>query len=108
MLLDHLIAVQAFIVFATTLSSTTLIAYRIHVVSTRDIPGNSKRLLKHILEILVQSAAAYSLVAIAQAISGVVPQPANQGAWWASLALYTSLMFNFVSVGAAIKFLCVL
>ncbi|PPQ82150.1 hypothetical protein CVT26_008768 [Gymnopilus dilepis] len=84
--LNRLLAVQAFVTFATTFSSTTLIAHRIHT-TMRDIPRTSKRLLGHILEILVQSAAAYSLVAIAQSTAS------NQAAWIAADDYISSLFF---------------
>ncbi|PPR06327.1 hypothetical protein CVT26_004658, partial [Gymnopilus dilepis] len=93
--LNQLIAAQAFLTFATTVASTTLIAYRIFT-TTREIPGSSKRLLVRILEILVQSAATYSLVAIANAISAVVPQTASNEVSWLATNDYTSVLFNFI------------
>ncbi|PPR03016.1 hypothetical protein CVT26_004543 [Gymnopilus dilepis] len=96
-LFNRLLAVQAFITFATTLSSTSLIAYRIYTTSKNDIPRSSKRLLHHILEILVQSAAVYSLMAIAQAVSSVIPQTASNAASWDAAEIYTSILFTFIS-----------
>ncbi|PPQ97828.1 hypothetical protein CVT26_012929 [Gymnopilus dilepis] len=94
--LNRLLAAQAFATFATTLSSTTLIAYRIYT-TTREIPGSSKRLLSRIVEILVQSAAAYSLVVIAWAISNVVPQTVSNEVSFEAAGDYSYTLFNFVS-----------
>ncbi|PPQ69932.1 hypothetical protein CVT26_013257 [Gymnopilus dilepis] len=95
--ISHLIAAQSFVTCATTLSSTTIIAYRIYTTSKREISGRSNRLLMHVLEILVQSAAAYSLVAVAEAISSVVPQSGSTAPSWYASAAYTSLLFIFIS-----------
>ncbi|PPR01668.1 hypothetical protein CVT26_013109 [Gymnopilus dilepis] len=94
--LNHLNALLGLVTFATTLSSTTLIAYRIYT-TLRDIPGKPQKLPIRILEFLVQSAAAYSLEAIAQAISSVVPQTRSDVASWAAAGDYTALLFNFTS-----------
>ena len=107
-LLNRLIAAQAFITSATTLASTAIIVYQIHS-TTREIPSNSKRLLAHILEILVQSAAAYSLMAIAYAISGVVPQSVNGNeVSWVTATDYITNLFNFTAVSdhLSVDFLC--
>ena len=71
--LNHLIAAQTFITLATTVTSTLLIAYRLYTVSKQEIRQNSRTLIQHIIEIVVHSAAAYSLAAAAQAIILIIP-----------------------------------
>ncbi|PPR01560.1 LOW QUALITY PROTEIN: hypothetical protein CVT26_013344 [Gymnopilus dilepis] len=96
-LINRLLAVQGFVTFATTLSSTALIAYKIYTTSKQKIPRSSKRLLTHISEIVVQSAAAYSLVAVAEAICGVLPLTASDDVSWNAATAYTGLLFLFIS-----------
>lgn len=61
--------------FGTTLVTTLLIVYRINSATKEGISGRSgsRTTFMHIVDIIVQSAAAYSLVALLYAISGVIP-----------------------------------
>lgn len=65
-----------FVSFATSLTTTVLIAYRIYS-SARNISdisfSTSKARFTHITEIIVQSAAIYSVILLVAAISGVIP-----------------------------------
>ena len=71
MILNDLIASGYFSSFSCTISSTLLIVYRIYnFVSDQD--NHSKKRFMHIVDVLVQSAAAYSLALMAAAIAGVV------------------------------------
>ncbi|KAF8880596.1 hypothetical protein CPB84DRAFT_1792461 [Gymnopilus junonius] len=73
--LNILLAVANFITIATTVLSTLLIAYRIHTVTRKQvIHRGSIAQFNHILEILVQSSAAYALATIALATSTNIPQ----------------------------------
>lgn len=68
---NDLVSAAYFTTFATSLMTTALIAYRIYAVSSQT--GLSRRRFKHIVDIVVQSGAVYSLTALATAISGVLP-----------------------------------
>lgn len=89
-----LIGASLFVTFTTTIVSTVLIAYRIHTLQ-----GSRKR-FKHILEILVQSAAAYSVAEVAYAIVLVVHFPINRHHIESWLAAYDYLgpFYFFIAV----------
>ena len=71
MILNFLYISGYFSSFACTVSSTLLIVYRIHnSLSNRD--NHSKKRFIHIVDVLVQSAAAYSLTLMLAAIAQVV------------------------------------
>ena len=71
MILNDLLASGYFSSFCCTISSTLLIVYRIYnSLSNRD--SHSKKRFMHIVDVLVQSAAAYSLVLLLAAIMGVI------------------------------------
>ncbi|KAF8155095.1 hypothetical protein BJ912DRAFT_1152140 [Pholiota molesta] len=65
---NDLVAMAYFSTFATSLVTTALIAYKILTHSRF-----SRKRYGHILDIVVQSGAVYSLTALATAISGVLP-----------------------------------
>ncbi|KAF8869918.1 hypothetical protein CPB84DRAFT_1855922 [Gymnopilus junonius] len=67
-ILNKLLGSSLFVTFATTLVSTTLIAYRIHSVSKENVIQGTRRRVNHVIEILVQSAAVYSLASFAIAL----------------------------------------
>ncbi|KAH9475578.1 hypothetical protein JR316_0012695 [Psilocybe cubensis] len=71
-----------FMSFATSVSTTGLIAYQIYA-SSRNINGTRKRFL-HILEIIIQSAAVYSAVLLVAAVSGAIPD----GDSWPTTAVF--------------------
>lgn len=60
--------------FGATLLTTVLIAYRIYSVTRRDPRKGRTRTYTDVAEALVQSAAAYSLVVLLNALTDVVPQ----------------------------------
>ena len=71
MILNDLLASGYFSSFACTISSTLLIVHRIYSsLSNQD--GHSKKRFIHIVDVLVQSAAAYSLALMVAAIVYVV------------------------------------
>ena len=71
MILNDLIASGYFSSFACTISSTLLIVYRIYNFIPEQNNHSKKRFL-HIVDVLVQSAAMYSLALMVSAIAGVV------------------------------------
>jgi hypothetical protein len=72
-ILDELLSAALFITFGTTVVTTILIAYRIYSVVRQDGVDNSKRRFVHVLEVLIQSSAAYSLASFVNAVSGIIP-----------------------------------
>lgn len=84
--------------FLTTLLTTLLIAYRIHSVSKQDVVQRARKPFAHILQLLIQSAAAYSFAALFTAIVQVIPlTPTSQ---WTVLNVnnYSSFLFAFTAV----------
>ncbi|KAF8886672.1 hypothetical protein CPB84DRAFT_1537540 [Gymnopilus junonius] len=72
-MLDILTGVLLFMDLAITLSTTVLISYRINSFAKRNPFPESRSRFKRIVEILVQSAAAYSIVIIVYAITTIIP-----------------------------------
>ncbi|PPQ75477.1 hypothetical protein CVT26_015960 [Gymnopilus dilepis] len=70
-----LLGVSLFMTLATTVTATLLIAYRIRSLSSKDFPHRSSTRFGHVLEILLQSAAIYSVAALPIAIASVIPYP---------------------------------
>ena len=71
MIMNDLIASSFFLSFSCTISSTLLIVYRIYdSLSNQD--NHSKKRFIHIVDALVQSAAAYALALLVAAIAVVV------------------------------------
>ena len=97
--LDELVAAQTFITFATTITSSLLISYRIYTLGgyTENIPKktNSRRLCKQVVEVLLQSSAAYSLVALVDGILLVLPSDSYS---LIATQSYTDHLFVFISV----------
>ncbi|KJA17210.1 hypothetical protein HYPSUDRAFT_206380 [Hypholoma sublateritium FD-334 SS-4] len=60
--------------FGVTMLTTVLIAYQIYSVIYRDTRKGPTRTFKDIADVLVQSAAAYSLVALWNAVMAIIPQ----------------------------------
>ncbi|KAF8868547.1 hypothetical protein CPB84DRAFT_1807270, partial [Gymnopilus junonius] len=91
-ILDILTTTTFCVTAATTLSTTFLIAYRIYSVSKEDILKSSRRRFRNIVEILAQSAAAY---AVASIINAVTTLPRADGSY--SADTYATAFFNFVA-----------
>lgn len=97
--LNELISAALFTTFACTLSTTLLIIYRLYPIANRDRGINtSAQRFKHIVDILIQSAALYSLAALAYAISSVLPLDNTQNTALVSAQIYSSSLFLFVAV----------
>jgi len=71
MILNNLIVSGYFLSFTCTISSTLLIVHRIYNSLSKQDTHSKKRFL-HIVDVLVQSAAVYSLALLVSAIAGVV------------------------------------
>ena len=71
MILNNLIVSGYFSSFACTITSTLLIVYQIYNSLSKQ-ETHSKRRFLHTVDVLVQSAAVYSLSLLASAIAGVV------------------------------------
>lgn len=103
--LNKLIGASTFITFGTTLVVTFLISYRIHSTSKQNLPrGGSRLRFKHILEILIQSAAIYSLAAAASATATIIPLPleSNGALRVLTAQVYTSSFYAFIAVSVNI------
>ena len=100
MILDNLLASGYFLSFACTISSTLLIVYQIHN-SLSNGEKHSKRRFMHIVDVLVQSAAAYSLTLMVAAIVLVVSVTSEDNftmSLYAVLNYEASAILPFVSV----------
>ena len=71
MILNHLLVSGYFSTCSSTISSTLLIIYRIYNSLSNEDNHSKKRFL-HVVDVLVQSAAVYSLASIVAAIGGVI------------------------------------
>lgn len=58
----HIVVATFYMSLAATLLTTFLIAERIHSVTREQSPSRTKRQLTNVMELLIQSAAAYSLM----------------------------------------------
>ncbi|KAF8886673.1 hypothetical protein CPB84DRAFT_1850022 [Gymnopilus junonius] len=94
-LLDILTGVLLFLDLASTLATTILISYRINSFAKRNPFRNSRSRFKRIVEILVQSAAAYSLVIIAYAIASIIPTDTLESV--NAARSYTSIFYFFTA-----------
>ncbi|KJA17198.1 hypothetical protein HYPSUDRAFT_206369 [Hypholoma sublateritium FD-334 SS-4] len=73
-ILDKLSTAALCMTFGATLLTTVLIAYKIYSFKRRDPRKGTSRPYADIADVLVQSAAAYSLVVLWIAVVGVIPQ----------------------------------
>ncbi|KJA17199.1 hypothetical protein HYPSUDRAFT_206371 [Hypholoma sublateritium FD-334 SS-4] len=72
-ILDKLTSSALFMTSGATLLTTALIAYQIYSVTRRDPRKGATKPYKDIAEVLVQSAAAYSLVTLLNALTDIIP-----------------------------------
>lgn len=93
-----LVATSFFITFATTLASTTFIAYRIHALSRHGVQRSTRKRVKYIIEMLVQSAAAYSMTSFGYAVLTVLPETVNNYVVINAANLYLSAFYFFIAV----------
>ena len=71
-ILNVLLISGYFSTFASTISSTLLIVYRIHNSISNQNHTQYKKRFKHVVDVLVQSAAVYSLALLVSTIAGLV------------------------------------
>lgn len=94
--LNKLIGAIFLLAFATTLITTLLISYRIHSFFKEDLSNGFRSRFKHVVEILIQSAAAYSVVTIAFAVVSIIPTETSVPVLDARS--YTSSLYFFTAV----------
>lgn len=97
MIMNSLLSAGFFVSFATSILSTSLIAYRIYVIYVEN--GKSVRRFKYILDIIVQSAAINSIPLLLTAITLVLPDSGNiANAPLFALGDYAKAFFVAISV----------
>lgn len=102
--LNNLLSAALFMTFASTMSSTILIAYRIYSVSRHSVLKETNKRFNGVVELLIQSAAAYSLVSLLYAVEFVVPLTASNLGTTFPLESYTDVFYSFVAVRTSIFF----
>ncbi|PPQ88043.1 hypothetical protein CVT25_000870 [Psilocybe cyanescens] len=85
-----------FVSLGTTVTATFIIGYRIHSVSQRRDPS-SRRLFNHIATIIIESAAAYSIVLLLDAIIYGVPSLIVLGSPLSQAECYVGAILTVVS-----------
>ena len=109
MILNDLFGSGLFSSFSCTISSTLLIVYRIYNSLSRDTSNHSKKRFMHVVDVLVQSAAAYSIAILITAIVDLFPSPGSDTmtlSMFAVLNYECAAILYFVSVcnfGAQIR-----
>ena len=97
MILDDLVACGYFSSFTCTISSTLLIVYRIYN-SLSNGDNHSKKRFIRIVDVLVQSAAAYALALMVVAIGGVVLITSRGSRSYPTVPLYAVLNYEGVAI----------
>ncbi|KDR68633.1 hypothetical protein GALMADRAFT_1038219 [Galerina marginata CBS 339.88] len=99
MILNNLFSAALFTTVSTTLVTTVLIAYRIYSVAHQNGQDFFKKSFKNILDLLVQSAAAYSILSILYAVCGVTPlkDPNINLPKIFPLEVYMGLLYSFTA-----------
>ncbi|KDR71341.1 hypothetical protein GALMADRAFT_144028 [Galerina marginata CBS 339.88] len=96
---NRLLPAVLFLSTAISLSTTILIVFRFYSIGKQH--GDSVRRFRHILDIIVQSSAIYSLTSLIGAIGIVLPGSDNiANTWLFSYGLYTEVL-NFAITGMA-------
>ncbi|PPR06214.1 hypothetical protein CVT26_005473 [Gymnopilus dilepis] len=95
--LNSLVTIGLFITFGVTMILTLLIAYRIHSACKEQIRPGTKGVLKHILEIVLQSAALHVMVAFITGVTLIIPFPEQNYKPWYSVQNYMSAIFPFTA-----------
>ena len=85
---------------ATTLVTTVLIAYRIHSFCKQDLLDGSLTQFKHIVDIVIQSAVAYSAATAAFAIVSIIPNETSVAVF--NARSYTACLYVFTAVRASL------
>ncbi|PPQ90918.1 hypothetical protein CVT25_007845 [Psilocybe cyanescens] len=95
-LFNNISSALVFVSLGTTVVTTFIIGYRIHSTSQIHHPS-SRRLFNHIVTVIVESAAAYSLVLLLEAIIIVVPSIDVLGSPLGEAEFYVEAILTAVS-----------
>ena len=82
---NHLCSAGQFLTLAVTLWTTFLIVYRIHFTSKHDVLNRGQPRFYKVLEIILQSAAIYSVALVVNALQQAIPR--DQSNVWPLLTL---------------------
>ncbi|PPQ94336.1 hypothetical protein CVT25_000295 [Psilocybe cyanescens] len=93
---NNISSALTFVSLGTTVITTFFIGYRIHSVSQLD-GSRSNGLFNHIVVIIIESAAAYSLVLLLEAIDIVFPSFSVIGSPLSEADYYIQVILNFVA-----------
>ena len=97
--LNALIGSSLFVTSAATITSTLLIAYRIHATSKHNVLKSSRSRFNHIVEILAESAAAYAVASLALAIESIIPQTSSSNNLVVLVCnAYLTPLYGFIAV----------
>lgn len=99
-ILNKLIGASLFMTFAGTLVTPILIAYRIHHVFGHSILQGTRSRFKHVVEILVQSTAVYSLAVLAYAVLNVISVTGSNAEMVNIASNYLGPLYVFIAVCA--------
>ncbi|KJA22322.1 hypothetical protein HYPSUDRAFT_215890 [Hypholoma sublateritium FD-334 SS-4] len=91
--LNDLIGAALFITASTTSLSASLIAYRIYSLSRNDPLNRANKTFGKLVDVLIQSAAAYALISVWYAIETVIPETATNV--WILIATDDYLFYIF-------------
>ncbi len=91
--LNDLIGAALFITASTTSLTASLIAYRIYSLSGKDPLNRARKTFGKVIDVLIQSAAAYAIISLWYAIETVVPETATNV--WILIATDDYLFYIF-------------
>lgn len=96
---DNIASAQVFMSFGTTVTTSSLIAYRVHTASQLTA-SHSKRAFGHVVVIVLESAAIYALVVFAYAILSPIPSALSAGSPISIAEYYLAPMVSVVAVSS--------
>ena len=96
--LNSLIGSALFVTASTTSLTASLIAYRIYSLSRSDPLNRAKKTFNKLVDVLIQSAAAYAIISVWYAIEGVIPQTSTNVFILSATADYLFYIFPIVAV----------
>ncbi len=100
--LNDLIGAALFITASTTSLTASLIAYRIYSLSGKDPLNRARKTFGKVIDVLIQSAAAYAIISLWYAIETVVPETATNV--WILIATDDYLFYIFPIVAVRRQF----
>ena len=96
--LNSLIGAALFITASTTSITASLIAYRIYSLSRSDPLNRAKKTFNKLVDVLIQSAAAYAIISLFYAVETVVPQSTGDIFILSAMGDYLFYTFPIVAV----------